>query len=70
MNSKQKQPAPHAATGSRYETVRKFTVVKAGVLLNNVKKGTKEREVTKRGRNITRGQRTAQGKSKQQTVVQ
>lgn len=39
MNSKQKQPAPHAATGSRYETVRKFTVVKAGVLLNNVKKG-------------------------------
>lgn len=39
MNSKQKQPAPHAATGSRYEMVRKFTVVKAGVLLNNVKKG-------------------------------
>lgn len=39
MNSKQKQPAPHAATGSRYEMVRKFTVVKAGVLLNSVKKG-------------------------------
>lgn len=39
MNSKQEQPAPHAAIGSRCEIVRKFTVVKAGVLLSDVKKG-------------------------------
>lgn len=39
INSKQEQLASQAAMGSKYEIVRKFTVVKAGVFLSNVKKG-------------------------------
>lgn len=39
MNSKQEQLASRSAMGSKYEIVRKFTVVKAGVFLSNVKEG-------------------------------